>query len=71
MTILRGEWEQLRERPTRVLRFLAAAIALALFIWFVSHITTGWLVGFATRAGASMGLLTGPRSVARNWARGH
>ena len=51
MTILRGEWEQLRERPTRVLRFLAAAIALALFIWFVSHITTGWFVGFATRAG--------------------
>lgn len=25
---------------------------------------------FATRAGASMGLMTGPRSVARNWARG-
>lgn len=25
---------------------------------------------FATRAGASMGLMTGPRSVSRNWARG-
>lgn len=46
---------------------------------------TGWLVGFelavdvelldlmggfATRAGASMGLMTGARSVSRNWARG-
>ena len=26
--------------------------------------------GFATRAGASMGLMTGARSVSRNWARG-
>ena len=26
--------------------------------------------GFATRAGASMGLMSGPRSVSRNWARG-
>lgn len=26
--------------------------------------------GFATRAGASMGLVSGPRSVSRNWARG-
>ena len=26
--------------------------------------------GFVTRAGASMGLMTGPRSVGRNWARG-
>ena len=45
----------------------------------------GWLAGFelaadirlldlmgsfATRAGASMGLMSGPRSVSRNWARG-
>ena len=26
--------------------------------------------GFSTKAGASMGLMTGPRSVSRNWARG-
>ena len=26
--------------------------------------------GFATRAGAPMGLMSGPRSVSRNWARG-
>ena len=48
---LRGEWDQLRERPLRGFRYLAGLIVLALFLWFLSHVTTGWFVGFATRAG--------------------
>ena len=48
---LRGEWDQLRERPLRGFCYLAGLIALALFLWFLSHVTTGWFVGFATRAG--------------------
>lgn len=51
LPILREEWDELRERPLRGLRYVAALIALALFLWFLSHVTTGWFVGFATRAG--------------------
>ncbi len=49
--ILRLEWERTRARPVRAWRHVAIILGIVLFAWFASHFTTGWFVGFATRAG--------------------
>lgn len=57
-------------QKTRTIHRSARAGWLAGFELAMDTALLDLMGGYATRAGASMGLMSGPRSVSRNWARG-